>query len=473
MKLLKHFIKYCCKPFAKETTIHGIYFLNERGLHPLERLFWMIVIFLSASGAASLIISNWNRYNANPTVISIQKDFRNWKNLLPSVTGCFVSKININFMNKYIKETWNIGPSDSKYQYYAEFVKVVANVSYHNLYEFARYENDPKVNGINFFELATKVHPELLGTLVTFDVKRKSYFTLIMTEIGICFMVNNKFTKILAINNSGTVEGDDTMLQCHYLNGLCYARYDSDPLAPINFYVHSYIDVVHTTSNRPFHIGQSEELEINYLMEETSPSNTLRSLSPSQRKCRFDDEPLTDDVSVYSPTICYISCRYRLVMQKCKCRPFFYHFMKGKVCNITGMICISKYIKELILDSSKFNCYCPQPCHIVAYLPQAPKSATWTSGYFDQRLTFRWGLLHPTTKYRRDILFSFEDLVVSLGGTLSLFLGISFISLVEIVFCLLNYLARFCRVKFSNTPKKKYPIYKVNTEAWMMKYVRK
>lgn len=32
-------------------------------------------------------------------------------------------------------------------------------------------------------------------------------------------------------------------------------------------------------------------------------------------------------------------------------------------------------------------------------------------GYFDRRITFRWGLLPPTTKYHRDILFGFEDLV--------------------------------------------------------------
>lgn len=32
-------------------------------------------------------------------------------------------------------------------------------------------------------------------------------------------------------------------------------------------------------------------------------------------------------------------------------------------------------------------------------------------GYFDRRITFRWGLLPPTTKYHRDVLFGFEDLV--------------------------------------------------------------
>ncbi|KAK4883612.1 hypothetical protein RN001_006931 [Aquatica leii] len=455
---LKHFIKYCCKPFAKETTIHGVSFLNVKGLHPLERLFWLIAILLSAIGATSLIISNWNRYNANPTVISIQKDYRNWKNLLPTVTGCFLNKTNLDLTNRYVEKTWGVTVNDSNYEYYAGFVKAVANISYYNFNVFTKYENDSKLNEVNLFDLATEVHPQLSGTLVTFDMMRKSYFTLIMTEMGICFTINSKFANILALkcyskSNSFAADalGDANMVKCHYLNGLCYARYDSDPLAPINFYAHSYLDVVHATSSRPFYIGESEELEINYLIEETTPSPTLRNLSPSQRKCRFDDEPLTEDIPVYSPTMCYISCRYRIVMQRCKCRPFFYHFMQGKVCNISGMICISKYAKELVLSASNFNCYCPQPCHIVAYLPLPPKSATWTSGYFDQRLTFRWGLLHPTTKYRRDVLFSFEDLVGSLGGSLCLFLGISFISLIEIVFFIFNYIIRYCLIRNPNT----------------------
>lgn len=90
------------------------------------------------------------------------------------------------------------------------------------------------------------------------------------------------------------------------------------------------MDVIHATVDSPLYLGESEELEINYLMQETSSADSLRQLTPAQRKCRFDDEPLTDDVPVYSTTVCYIACRYRLVMKLCGCRPFFYHFM-GKI----------------------------------------------------------------------------------------------------------------------------------------------
>lgn len=93
----------------------------------------------------------------------------------------------------------------------------------------------------------------------------------------------------------------------------------------LQFYIHSYLEVLHATMENPWLIGKSQELEINYRMQETDASASLRFLSPSQRKCRFDDEPLDATSKHYSISICYMSCRHSLVMKLCNCRPFFYH----------------------------------------------------------------------------------------------------------------------------------------------------
>lgn len=95
-------------------------------------------------------------------------------------------------------------------------------------------------------------------------------------------------------------------------------------------YIHSYLEVVHATMDKPLVVKETEELEINYRMQETSADESLKRLLPSQRQCRFDDEPITNDLPVYSTSICYIVCRYRLVMKLCGCRPYFYHNM-GKI----------------------------------------------------------------------------------------------------------------------------------------------
>lgn len=104
--------------------------------------------------------------------------------------------------------------------------------------------------------------------------------------------------------------------------------------------------------------------------------------------------------------------------------------LEGKVCDLRGMACLADHAEYLLKSPSELGCKCPQSCNIITYVAQAPKMTVWYRnlkckllrfciferlfreyGYFDQRITFRWGLLPPTTKYHRNVLFGFEDLV--------------------------------------------------------------
>ncbi|KAG5877481.1 hypothetical protein JTB14_029987 [Gonioctena quinquepunctata] len=273
-----------------------------------------------------------------------------------------------------------------------------------------------------------QVHPDLSGTLVTIEREYQSKWQLILTEIGICFTFNSKFVQLLSPN--GTKSSSVKMLKCHYLNGVCYARYDSDPTLPLKYYIHSYMEFPHASSKASHEVEKGDEIEINYRMIEAQASPDIKYLGPSQRMCRFEDEPLTNDVPSYSLSICYTICRYRLDLEFCGCKPFFYHFLaEGKVCTPSGLVCLSKYVDQLTQVPSQLGCVCPQPCHSISYSPLNPKYTKWEDGgYFDQRIAFRWGLLHPTTKYRRDILFGFGDLIGTYSSFFILLLPFSALS---------------------------------------------
>ncbi|KAK9879010.1 hypothetical protein WA026_003824 [Henosepilachna vigintioctopunctata] len=403
----------------------------------------MFIVICALTAVVSLTSSSWKRYSENPTVVSLEKDYRNWLNLFPAVTGCFMKKVDDERAEEYIKRKWKVDNSSERFNYYMDFITIVSNISYHNLKDFGRFKNDMTLNNIDLLELASYVHPKLLGTLVTFEPKKKPKWTIIMTEIGICFSVNTKFAPFLEINvreeRRRYGKEEIPILRCHYLNGLCYARYDSDPSLPVKYYVHSFLDVVHATIDEPIVVEQSQEMDISFQMQETTSSPTLRQLSPAQRKCRFHDEPQTKEVPIYSTSICYMLCRRDLALALCGCNPFFYVIGEsGKVCDIDGMICLSKYIGKLTSNPSDLHCNCPQPCNLLIYLRQVPKITKWEFGYFDQRLTFRWGLIPPTTKYIRDVIFGLENLVASSGGTVSLFLGMSMIGLVEFFYLIIE-----------------------------------
>ncbi|CAG9769534.1 unnamed protein product [Ceutorhynchus assimilis] len=398
--------------FAKNTSIHGIHFIGNKENPCVGRILWLIIVLFALSCSYIIIKSNWNHYIESPTVVTIKKDFRNWENPFPAATGCFLNKVDEGKAATFIETRWNISKHNEKYEYYLNFVKTVSNLTYETFHTLEKFKNDAKLNEIDFVSLITNVHPELSGTLVTFQSKVEPKWNFIMTELGLCFTLNYRFAELLSpnliLNTKPKFEVD--FLKCHYLNGLCYARYDCDNNVSIAFHIHSPLEVIHATSERPLNIKTSEECEVNYKLTQTYSLEDIRYLTPNQRKCRFDDEPLTANVPVYSTSICYMECRYRLSMEMCGCKPFFYTFLDGKQCDITGLLCLAK-ISNLFNRTTQIRCDCAQPCNLIVYLKQVPKITEWDIEFFEQRVAFRWGLILPTTKYQRKIIFGSQELM--------------------------------------------------------------
>lgn len=99
----------------------------------------------------------------------------------------------------------------------------------------------------------------------------------------------------------------------------------------LQYYIHSYLDVLHATSEEPVTVEESQEMDISFRMQETTSSSSLKDLSPVQRGCRFSDEPISTDLNVYSTTLCYMECRQKLAFQLCGCTPFFYVINRRKL----------------------------------------------------------------------------------------------------------------------------------------------
>ena len=51
-------------------------------------LFWLVLVCLGILGAVELSLFNWRRYQDNPTVISLERDYKTWNTSFPSVTIC-------------------------------------------------------------------------------------------------------------------------------------------------------------------------------------------------------------------------------------------------------------------------------------------------------------------------------------------------------------------------------------------------
>ncbi|KAL1508957.1 hypothetical protein ABEB36_003770 [Hypothenemus hampei] len=414
--------------FSKNTSIHGMQYVGNTKISKLERLMWFIIAFAAFSFSYGFLKSNLEHYFANPTVVTMEKDYRNWENAFPATTACYVNRVDQKKAEMYIEKQFKVKPHDEKFNYYMNFVNLVSNLTYNTFHKLEYFKNDDNLTkNIDYLSLVQ-------------ETKVKFEWEFVITELGLCFTLNSMFSELLSPKLKSfkdfTMRNVKNYLKCHFLNGVCYARYDSDPSKPIMYYIHSHLDVIHATSDTPILVKKSEEYDVNYKLAETYSMDDIRYLTPNQRNCNFYDEPTTTNMLIYSTSICFMECRYRIAKDKCGCKPFFYNFFgkKGESCDLKGMLCLSK-ISYLFNQSSKLiGCNCPQPCNLMVYLRQIPKKTIWNHQFFDERITFRWGLIPPTTKYHRKILFGIQELTVSLGGALSLFLGISFISVIETIY---------------------------------------
>lgn len=61
----------------------------------------------------------------------------------------------------------------------------------------------------------------------------------------------------------------------------------------------------------------------------------------------------------------------------------------------------------------------------------------------NKKSSLRYEILLQKIRYRRDILFSFEDLIVSFGGIAALFLGYNFWNTSEMFYYIINATIKF------------------------------
>lgn len=61
------------------------------------------MIFSACAGVLYTCRYQWNRYVANPTVISLERDYRSWNGTLPSVTLCYLNKIDPSKADQFIQ----------------------------------------------------------------------------------------------------------------------------------------------------------------------------------------------------------------------------------------------------------------------------------------------------------------------------------------------------------------------------------
>ncbi|OXU20265.1 hypothetical protein TSAR_015195 [Trichomalopsis sarcophagae] len=190
----------------------------------------------------------------------------------------------------------------------------------------------------------------------------------------------------------------------------------------------------------------------------------------SARNCLFNTEQNKIFKGYYSYSDCIIYCRIRDILRLCKCVPFFYprldDFDSPKSCNLDDLPCLKEFTtkwrqihprlkKKSNIDESEIKkdpsmylqCDCFPSCDDVEYkvsssrIPLTIDKILWDRSIISNR---NYSMLHVyfdgpnTIRLKQDVLFYWYELMSDYGGICNLFLGISIINVVEIIYFLLR-----------------------------------
>lgn len=436
-------------------------------------------------------VLQYRRYQANPTVVSVERDFYDWNGTLPSLTFCYEENLSLEKADEFIKATWGIADNTTeKYWYYKAFLTLLLNSNIFNVFDLLSYAGDSSLDHLDFeatINSLTLEHDHYLSSFIR-DVELIPQ--AIQTERGICYTVNS-LQSDFEPRFSSPVGNSTAPIVCNFVQDQCFMKLDIFGLNA-SIAIHSYYEPLrYETFLYP--VFHDEDVQTTFKLLETVNDELVRELSYSQRKCLFYDEMAADQTgkrrrhrqtptidgasnSIYSLNLCLLECRAEKAIALCGCKPHFYPFLRGeyvyhprasetistiggvkrtvfsslsfphldlmlhnsltppsgdgvRTCNLPDFKCLADRSWPVIVRD--VDCNCPKTCNHLSYTEGSFKLSTWNVDIngipLQQKSSFRVEVLWPRMRLRRDVLFTFADLVVSFGGAVTLFIGSNFL----------------------------------------------
>ncbi|KAM7343889.1 pickpocket 25 [Cochliomyia hominivorax] len=432
-----------------ESSIHGFPYLVKRELHWSEKIFWAAVIISATYFSLDICLNQWKRFRDNPIVYAMELAWGKSNFPFVGITLCSESTDQEDLDN-IIHEMWDVKAEENNatYQYYLKFLKVLNSLNYLNMDTLKGYENDTNLEELKFVEILLQMRHRFLPRKIyanaeddnkkssSFDVEgREQTYAAAMTEIGICRTTSqltrytNPFGNLKSLKVSG-ISFCDTMNEC---NTKIFPKVGSE--SSLLIFLHNVEDIVAPFGKGTImrHATMDGSLTIELLLGLTTAETEVRNLPIAYRKCRYKDENNLNYFKIYRPGLCRIECRINVAMKKCGCKPFFYVVAPHlPICSIKGMLCLTQHNWPKVAQ-----CNCPNLCEKETYVSMQTTLQKDESTKFERTIIVK--LFLPRMAMKRRVVFSTDQLIMSFGGAIGLFLGASFISIYGLIYVCSEY----------------------------------
>ncbi|XP_053964606.1 pickpocket protein 28 isoform X1 [Anastrepha ludens] len=206
-------------------------------------------------------------------------------------------------------------------------------------------------------------------------------------------------------------------------------------------------------------VPHGDEVMVSVLPHYVISTDNLHDFSPEKRQCYFNDERYLRYFRFYSQSNCQVECLTNYTINKCGCAKFWMPKPHDvPVCSVEDISCYDTAQSELRIliqnqtiqatmdPSMKIICDCMPACTSLDYnveissarydlakTIQAFREVYEHTDFLGSRLSVYFKE-HQFTAIKRTVLFSVATLIANWGGILGLFMGISSLSLIELVY---------------------------------------
>ncbi|XP_055382437.1 pickpocket protein 28-like [Condylostylus longicornis] len=488
--------------YCDSSTIHGVRYFGETYRPKMERIFWFIIFMVSVIWCAKLtwqVVEKW--YN-HPVIISFEEKSTSISAIpFPAVTICpnnqhrkeignfsFMALIDELFDQEEIS---NQTLEDLEYKGYGELLNTFWTFCSESLYDSLKYKlpnitmiHTPIENILSLYPKFDEIFEACYwkeNPLKCIDIWRKS-----ITGKGICYTFNH-----LSYENTLRKETlhDDFLLDSAESINITwnpedgYLSIDSNAtkyprnVLSAGFEVGLTIDLVGLKKDLDSYCGgvipgftmmlsspdelpnsqgnfvripfnQNTLVAIKPNMK--SATSSLRNYSPHKRQCYYSDERNLRFFKVYTQKNCELECIANYTLNMCNCVSFYLPRTKNTpVCNVEQKNCLREAMKEMAIKESfdiNNQCDCLAACNTIYYEMEVSQSEL-----VDERNSTKTDLFASVTLFfkedqfwtsKRSELYSMTEVVANIGGVLGLFMGISVLSVFELIYFIMLH---FCR----------------------------
>ncbi|XP_024081092.1 pickpocket protein 28-like isoform X2 [Cimex lectularius] len=487
-----HFEDYC-----QSTSIHGIKYLGEKNRPLGERLWWLLVFLVCLLGNAYLIAKVWKKWNESPVIVSFAETTTPvWQVPFPAITICSEQKSRasiFNFTEAYymvLNTSDDSAPDDDLVTKTGNVVLLCDDHVLVNTTKQKQFTDDSTI------EFLKEVSPGLNDSLLVCKWKGElredcsHILKAVVTEEGMCFSFNMLSPQELfrgngipyyeehdrSANNMWALDGgyfEDAPLETYPERALFPGSKagitfvfkaepaDSDflcrgPVEGFKVLLHNPAEIP-TIGERYLRVPLKQEVIVAVQPKIMTTSHGLRTYSPHGRQCYFFNERYLQFFKIYTQQNCQLECLTNYTLKECGCVAI--HMPRNpdtKICGSGSKICMQNASAVLRLfeikssyegETGQKSCDCLPACTSLQYdaeTSQADFNAfAVLAAYKDNtsevemmqfaRLTVFFKDMQFTTSKRSE-LFGLVDFMANCGGLLGLFCGVSFLSLVEIIY---------------------------------------